>query len=181
MKNSLQDQLLKAGLVDNKKAKALEKEQRKAKKQQPKGKIVEDEIKETVKQAALEKAERARLLNIEKNKAAEEKALQAQIKQLIEVNQIRSLAKGDDGITYQFTDNTTIKKLIVDAVQHKQLVNGVLTIVKYNSGYAMVPRVVAEKIEQRNKDVVIVINKDESETDDDDPYADYKIPDDLMW
>ncbi|MGI1677764.1 MAG: DUF2058 domain-containing protein [Cellvibrionaceae bacterium] len=181
MKNSLQDQLLKAGLIDKKKAKTLEKEQRKMKKQQPKGHAVENEVKEKAKQAAIEKAERDRKLNQEKNKAAEDKALQAQIKQLIEVNQIKSLAKGDDGIAYQFTDNKTIKKLIVDAVQHKQLVNGVLTIVKNNNSYAMVPRIVAEKIEKRDSNVVIVINKDISEEDDDDPYAEYKIPDDLMW
>ncbi|MGH1471181.1 MAG: DUF2058 domain-containing protein [Cellvibrionaceae bacterium] len=181
MKNSLQDQLLKAGLIDKKKAKALEKEQRKVKKQQPKGHTIKNDIKEKTQQAALEKVERDRKLNQEKNKAAEEKALQAQIKQLIEVNQIKSLGQGDDGIAYQFTDNKTIKKLIVDAIQHNQLVNGVLTIVRYNNGYAMVQRAVAEKIQQRNNAVVVVINSREVEGDDDDPYAEFKIPDDLMW
>ena len=38
----------------------------------------------------------------------------------------------------------------------------------------------AEKIEQRMPDLVIRIQPEE-EPDEDDPYADYKIPDDLMW
>ena len=35
---------------------------------------------------------------------------------------------------------------------------------------------------QRDAQVIVLLNRNESvEVDEDDPYADYQIPDDLMW
>jgi uncharacterized protein YaiL (DUF2058 family) len=46
----------------------------------------------------------------------------------------------------------------------------------------VVPKAVADKIHQRDARYVIVSNTVSAETAaEDDPYADYKIPDDLMW
>ena len=56
MANSLQDQLLKAGLVDQKKAKKVKQEKRKQAKQTPKGQQLEDEIKLAARQAQAEKS-----------------------------------------------------------------------------------------------------------------------------
>ena len=40
----------------------------------------------------------------------------------------------------------------------------------------------AQKIAQRDPQVVVVLNQYEpTPVDEDDPYADYQIPDDLMW
>ena len=51
-----------------------------------------------------------------------------------------------------------------------------------DSEYAIIPAVVADKIAQRDESY-IVLNSALSEDvqDEDDPYADFKIPDDLMW
>jgi uncharacterized protein YaiL (DUF2058 family) len=49
--------------------------------------------------------------------------------------------------------------------------------------YELVPAIVAEKIKQRDDSYVLVMNdkiQEETSTNDD-PYADFQIPDDLMW
>ena len=86
---SLQEQLLKAGIVDKKKAKQVEQEKRKKAKQANKGQPQINETKEQAKKALAEKSERDREINRQREAAAEVKAIAAQIKQLIEVNIFR--------------------------------------------------------------------------------------------
>lgn len=43
------------------------------------------------------------------------------------------------------------------------------------------PRVIAGKIAERNPDIVVRVKQATTEVEEDDPYAAYKIPDDLMW
>lgn len=54
-----------------------------------------------------------------------------------------------------------------------------------NSGeceYAIIPASVADKIAQRDADSIVVNSAlSQEEQDEDDPYADFKVPDDLMW
>lgn len=179
MKNSLQDQLLKAGLVDARKVSAANKEKHKQDKQQRKHKIeTVDETKLNVQQALLEKAERDRQLNFERDEQLRHKAIIAQIKQLIEVSRIpRDRAE----IAYNFTDGTKIKKILVTQSILDQLSNGRLAIVKFDEQYSVVPKSVAEKIKLRDESYVVVSNVLQQTEDADDPYAEYKIPDDLMW
>ena len=176
---SLQEQLLKAGIVDKKKAKQVEQEKRKNAKQANKGQPQINETKEQAKKALAEKSARDREINRQREAAAEIKAIAAQIKQLIEVNRIEH---NNGESSYQFTDGTKIKKIYVSPKQHTQLSKGLIAIVRLEDQYELVPAPVADKISQRDKDIVLVKNqatKDESEEDD--YYADYKIPDDLMW
>lgn len=179
MVNSLQDQLLKAGLVDSKKVSAANKDKRKQEKQERKHKIeTVDETKESVQQALLEKAERDRQLNFQRDEEARGKAIVAQIKQLIETSQ---LPRDGAELTYNFTDGTKIKKILVTEEIRNQLSNGRLAIVKFDEKYFVVPKAVAEKIKLRDAAYVVVSNVLQTHDDSDDPYAEYKIPDDLMW
>jgi len=177
--SSLQDQLLKAGLVDKKKAKQASKQKAKqAKVQRKSSQPAVDETKEAVKQAQQEKAEKDRKLNAQRQAQAELKAIAAQIKQLIKLNALPT--NGD--IAYNFTDGSTIKKLFVSSLHQNQLANGQLTIVKSDDKYWVVPSVVAEKIALRDESVIVAkAEKAQDTIDEDDPYADYEIPDDLMW
>ena len=70
---SLQEQLLKAGLADEKKAREVRNEKRKQRKQQPKGATTVNEAEERARKARQEKAERDRQLNLERKKEAEKK------------------------------------------------------------------------------------------------------------
>ena len=48
--------------------------------------------------------------------------------------------------------------------------------------YAIIPAVVAEKIAQRDASSIVLHSAlSQDEQDEDDPYADFKVPDDLMW
>lgn len=179
---SLQEQLLKAGLTDEKTVKQANKEKRKQKKQQRRSKEAPvDEIKAQARQTLAEKAQRSRELAQQQNALAEKKAVAAQIRQLIELN--RQSRQGAE-IPYNFTDGKHIKKLFVNADMQAHLANGKLAIVKFGDGYELVPGPVAEKVGQRDPGLVILRNDASAVVDvdgEDDPYADYRIPDDLMW
>ncbi|MDQ8036305.1 MAG: DUF2058 domain-containing protein [Pedobacter sp.] len=172
---SLKDQLMKAGLADAKKARKAEHEKR----QQARDPNAES-AQQIAQKAQAEKAERDRELNRQRQEEMERKAVAAQIRQLIENNRIDR--KGGD-ISWQFTDARKIKKLYVTKAQQDQLTRGLIGIVRLGDGHELVPAVVAEKIRQRDAEAVVLLNsrKVTEEVGADDPYADYKIPDDLMW
>jgi len=175
----MQDQLLNAGLVDKKKAKQLKHEQRKEAKIRQKGQVKIDQNKEQAKRNLIEKVERDRQLNKQQQDVVEKKAIQAQISQLIKMNSV----KRDSGdIAYQFKDGTRIKKIYVTEQLQKDLFNGRLAIARLGDGFQLLPSSAAEKIMQRDPQVIVLLNTYEvNDSDEDDPYAEYQIPDDLMW
>ncbi len=176
---SLQDQLLNTGLVGKKKAKQLKQDRRKEAKVRQKGQITVDDNKEQVKQNSLEKADRDRQLNKKKQEGIEEKAVQAQISQLVMMNRIK---RESGEIAYQFKDGTRIKKIYVTEQLQKDLANGRLAIAKLGNEFELLPCAAAKKIMQRDPHVIVLLNTCEiSGTDEDDPYAEFQIPDDLMW
>ena len=176
---SLQDQLLKAGLIDNKKANKIKKTKHKQAKQKQKNKIeAADEAKLAVQQAQAERVERDRQLNQQRKVEAERKAIGAQVRQLVEMNR---QPRDDGDITYSFTDGTLIKRIPVTAAQLKQLGNGRLCIIKLDEQYELIPTLVADKIRQRDESTQILSNQPTDTPDEDDPYADFQVPDDLMW
>jgi uncharacterized protein YaiL (DUF2058 family) len=58
---------------------------------------------------------------------------------------------------------------------------GRLVIVCQGGATELVPRVIADKIAERDASLVVRVNKPSTEIDADDPYAAFQIPDDLMW
>lgn len=182
MSGSLQDQLLQAGLSDDKKAKQLAKDKRKqARVARSGGAAIVDENKEAIRKARDEKIQRDRALNQALNSKAQRKAINAQIKQLIEANR---LTKGTGEVRFNFTDGKKVKSLYVSPLEQKQLSAGVLAIVKQGDQYEMLPRPVADKIAERDQDRVISCQDSASSDlteEEQDWYKDYDIPDDLMW
>jgi len=177
--SSLQEQLLRSGVVDKKKAKSIEQERRKQKKKTPKGQAQPNEAMEEAIADREEKVARDRELSRKLNEKAERKAVAAQIKQLIEANRID---RNDGEIPYQFTDGKKINKIYVTALLQTQLSNGLIAIIKLGDQYELVPAPVAEKIAQRDESKIILQNQASKDSgDEDDLYADYQIPDDLMW
>lgn len=176
---SLQDQLLKAGLIDNKKANKIKKSKHKQVKQQQKNKIEKpDEVKLAAQQAHAEKVDRDRQLNQQRKAEAERKAIAAQVRQLVEMNR-QPRDEGD--IAYSFTDGKLVKRISVTDTQQKQLGNGRLCIIKLDEQYELIPTRVAEKIQLRDEHTQILSNQPTETPDEDDPYADFQVPDDLMW
>jgi len=177
-KLTLQEQMLKAGLVTSKK---MAKVQRTAKKSRVQAREAREAV-EVNKQAQIE---RDKELSEQQKQAALAKEYKAQIKQLIEMNRI-VVTKGDIG--FNFTDNNLIKKIYVDKTTQAQLINGRLAIARLvadavrDSEYAIIPAIVAEKISQRDASYIVLSSELTQEAkDEDDPYADFVVPDDLMW
>ncbi len=180
-KLSLQEQLLKSGLVSNAKAKSIKSDKRKQEQQQRNNKlVVVDEAKELAKQAHLEQVERDRELNLAKKQIEEQKQLVAQVKQLIELNK---QARDPNGIAYNFTDDNKVKTLYMTEAMRDFIIKGRLAVVKFGEGYEVVATEVAKKIADRDPASVIVNYEQSTETvvAEDDPYANYQIPDDLIW
>ena len=179
MAGSLQEQLLKAGLVDKKKAKKADRDKQIKAKQIRQGEDVVDEAKQAAEQARQEKLEKDRKLNEERQAEASKKAIAAQIRQLIELNAIQL---EDADVRYNFTDGKKIKYIMVTERLQDQLSRGVLTVAKLGDRYFVIPSIVAEKVCQRDESYIVhQIEQTQSECEEDDPYADYQIPDDLMW
>ena len=179
MANPLQEQLLKAGLVSKDKLNKSNKTRHKQVKQQSKDAVTEsDKVKQQVKQAAIEKAERDRELNRQNLEAENKKAVVAQIRQLVELNKIDT---GNGEMVYNFEEANKIKHIYVTEDNRNKIVNGRLSIVRLDESYALIPTIVAEKIMQRDASFIVLTNEAEQISDEDDEYADYKVPDDLMW
>jgi uncharacterized protein YaiL (DUF2058 family) len=179
MANSFGDQLLKAGLVKRDQLNKAKKSKHKQKKTENKKQSeVTSEAAESARRAASEKAARDRELNRRQKEELERKAIQAQIRQLVELNRLPR----DDGETgYNFQDGTSVKKLFVSPEVHDKLGRGLLAIVRLDAGYEVIPSVVAEKIRLRDESCIVSHAATRLESGEDDAYADYKVPDDLMW
>ena len=179
MAGSLQDQLLKAGLADTDKAKKLAKEKRKqANVARRSGEELGGETREAAREALAAKVRRDRELNEARNAEALRKAINAQIKQLIENHK---LPRGRGDIGFNFTDGKKVKKLYVTAMEQKQLAAGnlaIATTVFYMGGR------MAAKIAERDSSRVIICSEagaEELTAEEQEWYKDYEVPDDLMW
>ena len=179
MAKSLQDQLRQAGLANQKQVVKARKAKNTKEKMQRKGVAVTDEAADLVKQREAEKLAKDRALNDAKNKAAEERAIQAQIQQMVTLNAIEG--RGD--VEYGFEYNGKSRNILITNELRKALINGVLSIVGTSETESIVPRKVAQKIAERDESWVLLMNNknDGESTPADDEYAGYEVPDDLMW
>jgi len=178
---SLQEQLLKSGLATENKAKQVKADKRKQGKQQRNNGVeIVDEVKLDMEQARRQQAERDRELNQLRKQAEEEKALAAQIRQIVEQNRI---AQDENGIAYKFNDGNKVKSVYVAEKERLGLINGKAGIVRYDKGYEIVPAEIALKIHGWHEGSVLVLNQDVQDVADggDDPYAGFEVPDDLVW
>ena len=183
MSLSLQEQLLKAGLGDKKQAQKINQDKRKKNKvARTQKKVVLDESKVNVEKQLAEKKAKDKALSLSAKEAAEKKAVVFQIKQLVSMNKLTDF-QGD--ISFNFTDGNVIKRLLVSAKVQALLQRGKLAIAKEEDGYAIIPMQAAEKILERDENNTVVYtehsNNNDVTAEEDDWYADFKVPDDLMW
>ena len=180
MGNSLQDQLLKAGLVDKSKASKTRQQQKKQARQQRnvKGDAAAPVDPQRQREQA-EKLARDRELNEQRNEARRQREIAAQVKQLV-INNRHPRPASDDDQPFYFENKGKIKRIHVSPQTHRLITAGKLVIVNYNGVFELVPADTGEKIRQRNPSLVIDL-PGEQPADADDPYAAYQVPDDLTW
>lgn len=174
MSSSLRDQLIKAGLVSQKEVRQAEKQLRKQRQQQPKSPP------NAAARAQAAKIARDRELNRRLAAKAEKKARDAQIRQIIEQHQ---LPRSADGAPYHFRDGAQIKRVYVDAEQRAQLIQGGLAIARFGSGFALLPLAAAERIRERDPRAIVDFDAGgaAAQSDEDDAYKGFEVPDDLVW
>lgn len=176
---SLQEQFLKAGLIDKKKAKLAHQDKSKQQKQERRsGESTVSESRVAAQETQRQNAERARELNAQRDAAARQKAIMAQIGQMVKQNR---QPRGNGDIAYHYTHDSKVERLFVSAAVQVHLVAGRLVIVCLDGVTELVPAVIADKIAERDPALVVRVSKNKSEPDADDPYAAFQIPDDLMW
>ena len=181
MSNPFQDQFLKAGLVNKQQVQKAQQSKNKTKKQQRNNKKIKvvDEAKIEAQKVTDEKTKRDLELNLKKQEQARQKATSAEIDQLIKTNRIERDQSCE--IAYNFEHQKKVKRIYLNEEMQKQVVQGKLGIARITGQYELIPKAIAEKIQQRNEKRVILFKEEKQDIDANDPYAEHQIPDDLMW
>lgn len=177
MSMSLREQLLAAGLGTKKQAKEAERQRHRDLKNKSARKA-EHEKRMAEQRAAT--AARDQELNRKRQENLERKERWAQIKQLIEEHRI---AKPESDEYFNFIDREKVRRFPVDAALRERIVRGEVVIVRCEGRYDVVPPEIADRIREREPRAVISLQPKEPETppDENDPYKDYIVPDDLIW
>ena len=180
--NPLQEQLLKAGLVKKSKVSEVAREQLKAR--HGKTPAEASDIQLDAERARGEKAERDRALETERKAKARIAELAAQARQIIADKKLPHAGE----IEYRFTANGAIRTLLVDEVLRKQLASGALVIARQGDRYELLPRAAGDKVRERDAGLIVLDHGQAAGTqaaastsEDDAYYAQFQVPDDLVW
>jgi hypothetical protein len=179
MRNPLQEQLLKAGLVNKAKAAQVVREQ--AKKHKGKAPAPPSAAQVEAQRLQGEKAERDRAIAAQRNAQVRANEAHAQVRQIVEAHKV----KREGEIAYRFADGDVIKSVLVNEALRAQLAAGTLVIVRHGEGYELLPRAAADKVAERDA-AMIVLDHGRAEAGsgnaaDDEYYNQFEVPDDLVW
>ena len=179
MRNPLQEQLLKAGLVKKSKAAEIVREQNKARHAKSPATPAADQV--DARRLQAERAERDRALAAERNAQAKIAEQRAQVRQIVDAHKLPR----DGEIGYAFVDGDKVRRILVNEALRAQLAKGVLVVVRHGDGYELLPRAAAEKVRARDAEAIVVDHSQaavSAGTDaDDEYYSRFKVPDDLIW
>lgn len=164
--NPLQEQLLKAGLVNKSKVDQVAREQNKAR--HAKGPAAPNEIQREA----------------ERKAQAQVAELRAQARQIIEDKKVPRTGESE----YRFTADGVIRSVLVDDDLRKKLSSGVLVIARIDDRYELLPRQAADKVRERDPGMIVLDHGQEAgsapsagNAEDDAYYAQFQVPDDLVW
>jgi uncharacterized protein YaiL (DUF2058 family) len=179
--NPLQEQLLKAGLVKKSKVSAVAREQHLAR--HARAGSGPNEIELEAQRVRAEKAERDRALEAERKAQARQRELQAQARQIIRDKRV---PHGGDS-EYRFTAGGAIRTLLVTEDLRRKLAAGELVIADGGEGHVLLPRGAAQQVRERDPAMIVLDHGQAgdaaaaSSDEDDAYYAQFKVPDDLVW
>lgn len=184
MGKSLQEQLVESGLAKPKQArKARHEKTRKGKAARRRGERPGDDRKldRELDAAQAAKRERDRQLNEKRQAQRAAREREAAVVQIIESNRVARDTDSGDTVPYNYTVEKRIRRMDVSPAQRRELAAGRLGIARYRGVTSLVPRATAERLLEYIPDRVWLVTPDDNEPDPDDPYAEYQVPDDLMW
>ena len=130
------------------------------------------------------KAERDRALSLERKAQARTMELRAQARQIIEDKKVAGAGDSE----YRFTADGAIRAILVSDDQRRQLSSGLLVIVRHGERHELLPRAAGDKVRERDPGMVVLdhgLGADAgpapASSDDDAYYAQFQVPDDLVW
>lgn len=180
--NPLQEQLLKAGLVKKSKLAEVAREQNKAR--HSKGPSALNEIQLEAERARAEKVERDRALAAQSKAQARIAELRAQARQIIEDKKVPRSGESE----YRFSVDGAIRTVLVNQDLRNKLSGGALVIVRVDERFELLPRDVADKVRERDAAMIVLDHGQNASSEspaatseDDAYYAQFKVPDDLIW
>ncbi len=180
--NPLQEQLLKAGLVKKSKVAEVAREQNKAR--HAKTSSEPNEIQLEAERARAEKVERDRALAAERKAQTRVAELRAQARQIIQDRKVPRSGESE----YRFVADGAIRTLLLNEDLRKKVSSGALVIVQLDERYELLPRPAAEKVRERDASMIVLDHGQDPRTEplaatseDDAYYAQFQVPDDLVW
>jgi uncharacterized protein len=177
----LQEQMLKAGLVKKSKAADVAREQNRAR--HAKGPAAVNESQRDAERAREAKVHKDRALAAERKSQARVSELAAQARQIIADKKVPRTGDSE----YRFTVDGAIRTLLVDEDLRKKLASGALVIARFGDGYELLPRQAADQVRQRDPGLIVLDHgaadapSPAGNADDDAYYAQFQVPDDLVW
>ena len=181
MANSLQDQLLKAGLVSRDKLNDS-RQQVKRKRKRSGGKAPSDPQSTAAQKRRLEHQQRDKRLNAERDKQRKDQEQRLQIRELVLAN---SLNVADADQLFNVVRDGRIRRVYVTAEQRLQLSNGTLAVTIAKGRNHIVSIEVADKVRSLLPGYFVSLSSEsdspKASNEIDDEYADFKVPDDLVW
>jgi uncharacterized protein YaiL (DUF2058 family) len=177
--STLREQLLKAGLVSEKQVRATEQQQQKPRPQSRHKPPPTSQEKHAAEQAQAAKAAKDAQLNKQRQQAADAKARAVEIKQLVEQHKLPKKPESED--RFNFVAGKKLRFILVDAEMRAGLNNGTLFIIRYDGKSEVVPAAIAERIRERDERAVVKLSDKAEAVDENDPYKNFVVPDDLKW
>ena len=183
MSNSLKDQLIKAGLVSKKQA-------HEARQKKPRGKQAQQARKQQKTQRDKElqaldahKREKDKALNAQREKQRKAREQAQWVRQLLENHAVEKKAVGDEDSAFHFNMGKTVEHMYLAASQRQEVSRGKLGIVSFDGKYHLLPVSIARQLHEKipNRTWLPDSPSTDAAQDEDDPYAGFEVPDDLMW
>ncbi len=183
---SLQEQMLKSGLVSEEQLAKTRREAARKQKRKPKQRKAErqagtppSEAARAANEAKAQQRARDRELNKARNAERERKAMLAQLRVLLDEHRLND---GDGDIKHFYQSGRKVKQIWVTKEQQEGLVGGRLIVAVLEGRGHLLRSSLEErlrKIDPEGEHIRVVRADDKPAADD--AYADHPIPDDLMW
>lgn len=179
---SLQEQLMNSGLVNKQKAKQAQTEKRRqAKQKKKKGTVVVSDVQKAVQ----EKTELQRQKDLADNQETQQQlAIRAAHGKLIQMIAQHCEKDYQGELDYHFTYENKVKRIAVTPSIQQGLIKGSFAICVLNEEFYLINKEAAEKLRAIDESVLVALHDqtdNSTENEADDPYAEFTIPDDLMW
>lgn len=185
MSSSLKDQLLTAGLLTKEQARSGGRKKKKRPAKGRKRELSPEEQERRAVAAAHEerRKERNRELNQQREQARKAQEQADRIRQILTSRGLPKAGENDDTSRFHFQIDQRINSLQVTTDQRAKLVDGKLGIVQFDGRSHLLPTEHAQRIQAMSPKRVWIGGGDDAaeKPDENDPYAGYEVPDDLIW